>query len=182
MWDQLSHRLIGAKLVDILAAFVQNSGLDVIERQLFQLLRNESIVRILVSDYLSISDPTSLKRLDDWQELVASEDEFSGQLQVRLVEMSKLPNKPQSFHPKSWRIIDGQQSFIAVGSSNLSRPALQTGIEWNLLSTSPHGLGVHRDFEVEFTTLWNVATPLTPDVVAEYTANAKAYRKESLRT
>jgi len=104
LWDEISHRLLGANRVDLLASFVQNSGLDVIEQGLLQLLRNESVVRIMVSDYLSISDPRSLKRLHDWTELVAGDGEYLGELSVRLVEMARLPHQPQSFHPKSWRI------------------------------------------------------------------------------
>ncbi len=102
--------LIGATSVDILAAFVQRSGLDLIKERLFQLLRQPSSIRILVSDYLFISDPLALKRLCDWQQLVANNEEFQGQLQTRLVEKDKLPDKPESFHPKAWRVIDGQQA------------------------------------------------------------------------
>lgn len=177
LWDQLSDRMLGAKAVEILSSFVQNSGLDVIEHSLFQLLRAPSTVRIMVSDYLLISDPAALKRLCDWQDLVRGDDEYSGELVVRLVEVANLPNQPQSFHPKSWRIVDSQQSFIAVGSSNLSRPALQTGIEWNLLSTTNHRLAAHDSFAAEFNVLWNIATPLTLDVAEAYAAKAKEYRK-----
>lgn len=178
LWDQLSSRLIGAKLVDVLASFVQNSGLDVIEYRLFQLLQVPSTVRILVSDYLSISDPAALKRLCDWQDLVSNDDEYKGSLFVRLVEMDKLPSQPQSFHPKSWRIIDSNQSFIAVGSSNISRPALVTGIEWNLLSSTSKTHAAHDAFESAFNQLWNAATPLTLDVANAYASKANEYRKQ----
>ncbi len=100
LWDQLSSRLIGATSVDILAAFVQRSGLDVIKERLFQLLRQPSSIRILVSDYLFISDPLALKRLCDWQQLVANNDEFHGQLQARLVEKDKLPTSPSRSIPR----------------------------------------------------------------------------------
>ncbi len=177
LWDELAYRLIGAQRVDVLASFVQKSGLDVIEQRLFQLLSSSSNVRILVSDYLSISDPAALKRLCDWQQLIAGESEFNGELAVRLIEVAKLPSQPQSFHPKAWRIIDSQQSFISVGSSNLSRPALETGIEWNLLSTVSHQIAAHDDFAREFDSLWGLATPLTEQVVTSYAARAKEYRK-----
>ncbi len=177
LWDELAHRLIGAQLVDVLASFVQKSGLDVVEQRLFHLLQNSSRIRILVSDYLSISDPLALRRLCDWQDLVAGDDEFDGELAVRLIEVAKLPSQPQSFHPKAWRIIDSKQSFISVGSSNLSRPALETGIEWNLLSTVSHQIAAHDEFAREFDSLWRLATPLTDEVVSSYAARAKEYRR-----
>jgi superfamily II DNA or RNA helicase/diadenosine tetraphosphate (Ap4A) HIT family hydrolase/HKD family nuclease/SOS-response transcriptional repressor LexA len=176
LWDEISCRMIGAQVVDILASFVKNSGLVVIQQSLFQLLRSQSAVRIIVSDYLSISDSESLNRLCDWQNIIAGDEEYAGELAVRLIEMAKLPDNPQSFHPKSWRIIDGQSSFIAVGSSNLSRPALETGVEWNLLSTSSHETAAHSDFANEYNALWKLATPLTSSVVEAYTQRAKAYR------
>jgi superfamily II DNA or RNA helicase/diadenosine tetraphosphate (Ap4A) HIT family hydrolase/SOS-response transcriptional repressor LexA len=178
LWDQLSLRMFGAKYVEILVSFVQNSGLDLIEQRLFQLLRLQSQVRIMVSDYLSISDPRALRRLLAWQRLVEEEPDYEGELLVRLVEIAKLPDQPQSFHPKSWRIVDSEQSWIAVGSSNLSRPALETGVEWNLLSTSTERIPSHQQFEAEFERLWGFATPLSPAVVAAYSAAATAFRRE----
>ena len=178
LWDELSYRMIGAKLVDILASFVQNSGLAVIEHRLFQLLRQQSVVRIMVSDYLCISDPRSLQRLCDWQERVSEDEEFAGELQVRLVELKNLPSKPESFHPKSWRIIDAQQSFIAVGSSNLSAAALVSGVEWNLLSTTSSDLASHCEFADEYNALWQIATPLTQSAVEAYREIADTYRKK----
>lgn len=177
LWDELEFRLIGARLVDVLSSFVQKSGLDVVEQRVFHLLRNSSRIRILVSDYLSISDPAALKRLCDWQQLVVDDTEFDGELTVRLIEMAKLPSQPQSFHPKAWRIVDSKQTFISVGSSNLSRPALETGVEWNLLSTSSNHVSAHENFANEFDLLWGLATPLTEKVVASYAARAKQYRK-----
>ena len=63
LWNELSWRLAGAKSVDVLASFVQLSGLDVIEERLFEAIRNDGRVRILVSDYLYISDAKALWRL-----------------------------------------------------------------------------------------------------------------------
>ncbi len=176
LWDEISCRMMGAKSVDILASFVQKSGLDVIEERLLQLLRSQSSVRIMVSDYLSISDPIALKRMCDWSDLVSNDDEYPGSLSIRFIEMAKLPHHPESFHPKSWRIVDGKSSFIAVGSSNLSRPALETGVEWNLLSSSAQELAVHDDFAKEYDRLWSVATPLTPATVASYARRAERER------
>ncbi|EAQ80596.1 putative hydrolase [Blastopirellula marina DSM 3645] len=134
LWDHLSSRIAGARFVDVLASFVQLSGLDVIEERLFEAIRNEAQVRILVSDYLYISDAEALRRLLGWCDSAVKEFQAE-RLLVKLIEIAKLPSGPASFHPKAWRIADEHQGFLSVGSSNLSKPALQTGIEWNLLST-----------------------------------------------
>ncbi len=177
LWDELSVRMLGAKMVDVLVSFVQNSGLDVIEQRLLQLLRSQAVVRIMFSDYLCISDPVSLRRLADWKDLIIGDNEYAGNLEVKLIEIAKLPDKPESFHPKSWRIIDGHMSFIAVGSSNLSRPALVTGVEWNLLSTSSQSMSAHSEFADRYDALWRVATPLTTAVIETYSQRVLEFRK-----
>ncbi len=175
LWDHLSWRIAGARCVDILASFVQLSGLDVIEDRLFDAIRNEARVRILVSDYLYISDAQALRRLLGWCGLAV--EEFQDErLLVKLIEIAKLPTTPASFHPKAWRIDDDHHGFISVGSSNLSKPALQTGVEWNLLSTREAEPDSHAQVASEFESLWETASTLTPELVKEYARLAAKYR------
>ena len=175
LWEHLSWRIAGARYVDVLASFVQLSGLDVIEERLFEAIRNEAKVRILVSDYLYISDAHALRRLMGWCDLSVEEFEEE-RLRVKLIEMAQIPSAPASFHPKAWQIADDHTGFIAVGSSNLSRPALQTGIEWNLLSDKHTAPDAHAQVAREFEALWNVASVLTPELVDEYSKLAAKFR------
>jgi len=175
LWEHLSWRIAGARYIDILASFVQLSGLDVIEERMFDAIRNEARIRILVSDYLYISDAHALHRLMGWADL--SFEEFDEQrLFVKLIEMARIPSTPASFHPKAWQIGDEHTGFISVGSSNLSRPALQTGIEWNLLSEKHDAPDAHAQVAEQFTALWDVASELTPELVEAYSRNAKKFR------
>ncbi len=105
LWNELSWRLAGAKFVDVLVSFVQLSGLDVIEDRLFEAIRNDGRVRILVSDYLYISDAKALWRLRGWANL-AFEEFNESRLQAKLIETNRLPASPASFHPKAWQISD----------------------------------------------------------------------------
>lgn len=177
LWEQLSSRMAGAKTIDILASFVQMSGLDVIESRLFESLQNQATIRILVSDYLYISDPNALRRLLGWISANGDED-CLGRLTVKFIETAKLASNPKSFHPKSWRIVDEHGGFISVGSSNLSRPALETGVEWNLLSTCSEHVGAHAEFASEYNSLWNSASVLTESLIDQYAKNAKQYRDQ----
>jgi len=176
LWEQLSWRIAGASHVDVLASFVQSSGLKVIEDRLFDALRNAAQVRILVSDYLYISDAKALRRLLNWCDL--SLEAFGDhRLHARLILTATLPAGPASFHPKAWHIVEGDSVFVSVGSSNLSRAALQSGVEWNLLSTGTHQQPSHAQVATEFESLWQSGAPLTPTLVAEYTAAATRYRQ-----
>ncbi len=177
LWDHLSNRLIDAKLVDVLASFVQLSGLQVIEQRLFETIKNQATLRILVSDYLYISDPKALRRLLAWQDWIKQDSECRGSLSVRLVQCDQLATKPESFHPKAWRIVDQLGAFVAVGSSNLSRPALETGVEWNLLYSSHDHAGIPNVFEREFNALWQASADLNQQIVEQYEAQAAKHRK-----
>ncbi|MHB8951915.1 MAG: DEAD/DEAH box helicase family protein [Pirellulaceae bacterium] len=175
LWDQLAWRIAGAKTVDILASFVQLSGLDIIESRVFDAVQNGARLRILVSDYLCISDARALERLYGWCDS-AIEEESPGSLSARLIEVDRLPDKPASFHPKSWYIADDRGGLLSVGSSNLSSAALETGVEWNLLSTDVNSES-HSQFASEFTRLWLLASPLTSNLIDRYAGNAKAFRR-----
>jgi superfamily II DNA or RNA helicase/diadenosine tetraphosphate (Ap4A) HIT family hydrolase len=178
VWGRISARLMGAREIDILASFVQLSGLDIIQESLFAALREGAVVRVLVGDYLYISDPAALHRLHGWMEVVKEEEEFKpSQFEARLVEMQSLPHHPDSFHPKAWRILDDSGGLLAVGSSNLSRPALETGLEWNVVSSFAAEDSLERSLESAFTDLWGHATRLTSEVTERYAIAARKARE-----
>lgn len=74
-WNDISPRLSGASEVDLLASFVQPSGLDVIQAALFTALKSGATIRVLVGDYLHITSPAALLRLLGWMELVGRNSE-----------------------------------------------------------------------------------------------------------
>ncbi|MEW4530638.1 DEAD/DEAH box helicase family protein [Maioricimonas sp. JC845] len=177
LWEHLAWRIAGARQIDILSSFVQLSGLDVIEERLFDALRNDATVRILVSDYLYISDVRALRRLYGWT-VTVSEQAGNSRLLVRLIECERIPTRPASFHPKAWYIAGDTGAIISVGSSNLSGPALQSGIEWNLLSAQDSAPLAHRKMKEEFADLWQMSSPLTLSLIDAYAEHATTYRRD----
>ncbi|MBM4013162.1 MAG: HIT domain-containing protein, partial [Planctomycetes bacterium] len=170
LWPRLAERLPGASEIELLASFVQPSGLDVIRAGLFSAIAAGARVRLLVGDYLGITSPEALRRLLGWMDLAG------GAFEARLAEMEKLRGSPDSFHPKAWRIADSSGGIVVVGSSNLSRAALVSGVEWNLLidaATAP----IDLELKTAFDDLWQQATPLSADVVERYAAFAARIRQ-----
>jgi hypothetical protein len=99
-------------------------------------------------------------------------------LEVRLAEISKLPSQPDSFHPKAWRIVDSSGGLLVVGSSNLSKAALETGIEWNLVGQTTGSEPIDQELARAFSDLWKQATLLDDALVSRYAEHAKeAHRK-----
>jgi superfamily II DNA or RNA helicase/diadenosine tetraphosphate (Ap4A) HIT family hydrolase/HKD family nuclease/SOS-response transcriptional repressor LexA len=167
--------------IAIVAAFVQQSGLQRIEPALMRALARGARIRLLTGDYLDITQASALEQLLDWESAthVATEDEDGvpstprGSLVTRIVETTKLPARTRAFHPKSWRFEHERWGIAFVGSSNLSLSALDTGIEWNL--------GIERGKEPEtferlrqaFDELWRGARPLEGEWIAAYAARAR---------
>jgi HKD family nuclease len=145
---------------------VQPSGLDVIRAGLFSAIAAGASVRLLVGDYLGITSPEALRQLLGWIDLAG------GAFEARLAELENLRGSPDSFHPTAWRIADSSGGIVVVGSSNLSRPALISGVEWNLLGETSGSGALDRKLTAAFDDLWQQATPLSVDVVERYAARA----------
>jgi superfamily II DNA or RNA helicase/diadenosine tetraphosphate (Ap4A) HIT family hydrolase/HKD family nuclease/SOS-response transcriptional repressor LexA len=177
LWKSIGQRVSSAVEVDLLASFIQPSGLDLIQHSIFSALRTGARIRILVGDYLYITSAEALRRLVGWMSL-ADEILEDSSLEVRLAEISKLPSKPDSFHPKAWRIVDSSGGLLVVGSSNLSKAALETGVEWNLIGQTTGSEPIDLALAHAFTDLWQQATPLDDALVSSYALHAKeAHRK-----
>ena len=177
LWKSIGQRVSSAVEIDLLASFIQPSGLDLIQLSIFSALRTGAKIRILVGDYLYITSAEALRRLVGWMSL-AAEISDACLLEVRLAEISKLPSKPASFHPKAWRIVDSSGGLLVVGSSNLSKAALETGIEWNLIGQTTGSEPIDLAIANAFADLWQQATPLDDALVSRYAEHAKeAHRK-----
>lgn len=112
-----------AHKVDMAVAFIKTTGLRLLLPDLLESLqRNGSKlppaqVRILTSDYLDVTDPEALRLLM----LLAEQG-----AQVRVYQ-----SRGSSFHLKAYLFAGADWGRAFIGSSNISRQALQQGLEWN---------------------------------------------------
>ncbi|CAD7698670.1 unnamed protein product [Ostreobium quekettii] len=186
--DPIERACRSATTIDLLAAFVMQSGVTRASSMLLAALERGARIRILTGDYLTRTQPGALDALLDIASSIGADDENSprdpatraGALEVRVVEMTTLGNLP-SFHPKAW-IIHGEgeaneRAHAWVGSSNLSQAALTAGVEWNLR------LSRHEDptgfvaIAHQYDALWERAVRVDR---AWVTAYAKRYGKPGL--
>jgi superfamily II DNA or RNA helicase/diadenosine tetraphosphate (Ap4A) HIT family hydrolase/HKD family nuclease len=118
----LRAHLAAARGLDVAVAFVLTRGLLHLEEHLRDLVRRGGHVRFLTGDYRDVTEPEALLRLLDLETL-ASE----GQVELRVFE-----SRETTFHPKAYIVhLRGGDGVAFVGSSNVSEPALGSGIEWN---------------------------------------------------
>lgn len=169
--QRLLRDLPDAQEVDILSAFVQTSGLDLLEVPLLQAIAGGAKVRVLAGDYLGITDPKALRRLLGLMHLADPDWPEGAGLTVRVLELKRLAAQSISFHPKSWRIRREDRTVVWVGSSNLSAAALRDGVEWNLRATTSDRPAACQAVLDAFSALWEQATPLNAGWIEEYARN-----------
>jgi superfamily II DNA or RNA helicase/diadenosine tetraphosphate (Ap4A) HIT family hydrolase/HKD family nuclease len=160
----LTHHLARSKVADIAVAFTLRSGLDLLQPHLQDLLDREGELRILTGDYLGATDPDALLRLLD----------LRGRVQCRMFETDRVSSAGAfagSFHPKAYLFqhIDGSGAAL-IGSSNLSRSALTSGIEWNYRLLQPQDSAGWSEVRQAFESLFRSAhtVPLTADWILRY--------------
>ncbi len=117
LYYQLKMSMMKANRVDIIVSFLMESGVRMILSDLRAALDRGVRIRILTGNYLGITQPSALCLI---------KKELGNRVDLRFYN-----DKGRSFHPKSYIFHYEKMSEIYIGSSNISRSALTSGIEWN---------------------------------------------------
>lgn len=154
-----------AKSVDIIVSFLMESGVKLLEEELAMVYRRKVPIRILTGNYLNITQPTALYKIKDI---------LGDQVDLRFFN-----DKSRSFHPKAYLFTYDDYSEIYIGSSNLSRSALTSGVEWNYRIDSRSMPEDHQYFKATFEDLFlNHSEIITDQVMADY---SKSWIKPKLK-
>jgi superfamily II DNA or RNA helicase len=134
-----------------------DSGARLIVEHLKDFLARGGQARILVGDYMDVTEPAALRRLVD----------LDGDLTLRVFE-----TQSQSFHLKTYIFINEKEGVAFVGSSNLSQAALTDSIEWNYKVISSHDKRAFPEITKGFGALFDSysAVPVTPEWIDRYEA------------
>ena len=125
---------------DMAVAFLLDSGARMIVAHLSDFLARGGRARILVGDYLDVTEPAALRRLND----------LSGDLAVRVYEA-----RDRGFHLKTYIFQTDVEGIAFVGSSNLSAPALTSSIEWNYKVISRQERAGFSEITIGFENIFN---------------------------
>ena len=117
LYYQLLNSLKSADSVDIVVSFLMESGVRMLLGELDNALKRGAKIRILTGNYLGITQPSALYLI---------KHKLGEQVDLRFYN-----EKNRSFHPKSYMFHYKDYSTIYIGSSNISKSALTSGIEWN---------------------------------------------------
>ena len=117
LYYQLKKSIAKADRIDIIVSFLMESGVRMILKDLKSALDRGVNIRILTGNYLGITQPSALYLI---------KKELGDEIDLRFYN-----DKNKSFHPKSYIFHYKNHSEIYIGSSNISKSALTSGIEWN---------------------------------------------------
>ena len=107
---RLRESIKNAQSIDIIVSFLMESGVKMLLNDLKDALDRGVNIRILTGNYLNITQPSALYLL---------KDEFKNKVDLRFYN-----NPKKSFHPKAYMFHNELDSEIYIGSSNISRGAL----------------------------------------------------------
>ncbi|MEG2936681.1 MAG: DEAD/DEAH box helicase family protein, partial [Clostridium sp.] len=117
LYYRLKESFKRAEKIDIIVSFLMESGVKLLLEDLKEALSRDVKIRILTGNYLNITQPQALYLL---------KDKLGDKIDLRFYNV-----KNKSFHPKSYIFHSPSESEIYIGSSNISRGALTSSIEWN---------------------------------------------------
>ncbi len=117
LYYQLKMSMLKAERIDIIVSFLMESGVRMLLNDLKTALDRGVQVRILTGNYLGITQPSALYLI---------KKELGNRVDLRFYH-----DRTRAFHPKSYMFHYKNTGEIYIGSSNISRSALTSGIEWN---------------------------------------------------
>ena len=141
LYYQLIHSMKNAQRIDIIVSFLMESGVKMLLKDLERAMDQGTEVRILTGNYLGITQPSALYLI---------KQKLGDRVDLRFYN-----EKERSFHPKSYIFHYADYSDIYIGSSNISRSALTSGIEWNYRFSSRTDKQNYEKFYKTFEDLFN---------------------------
>lgn len=161
---QLNMCINKANKIDVIVSFLMTSGVKLLIKQLKRAVNRGARLRILTGNYLGITQPEALYLL---------RRELGDDFQLRMYNDST-----RSFHPKAYIFEFDNCRTIFVGSSNISKSALTSGIEWNYCLQEEKDPDNYKIFCATFEELWcNHSLVMDDDALHSY---SKAWHRPAV--
>lgn len=165
--DEIITAIERSSSIYILTSFVMKSGVELLQQPLKRAVDRGAEIKICAGDYLYVTQPEALKLLIELDE----------RIEVRLWR-----SNGRSFHPKAY-IFQYQENegSLIIGSSNLSRSALTSGVEWNLALESWVAKDTFQEALDQFMKLFlaDETIPVNKETLLSYEKSFEKYHQEN---
>lgn len=160
LYKIFNYSLPNVKSIDIIVSFLMESGVRLLLNDFKKVINRDAKIRVITGNYLNITQPSALFLI---------KKEFGDQVELKFYN-----DHTCSFHPKAYFMHFEDHDAVFVGSSNLSKSALTSGIEWNYLLSTKVDEESYKVFYNEFENIYKNSSIFVDDkVLYEYSKNWK---------
>lgn len=138
--SEIKKEILSSDKINFLVSFIRWTGIRIFDKELLEFTNRGGRLRVITTSYMGVTDLKAIEYL-------------SGLKNTEIKISYNTDN--ERLHAKAYLFLRNTGFHTGyIGSSNFSRSALTTGLEWNLKVTSKEAEHIITKFQNTFDTYW----------------------------